>query len=187
MTYGLKRSTLLPALMAPFLLSACASQSQLDKAITENEQLRTQNQELQQQVSADQAHITRLQNAVKYTVNSDLLFPSGSWQISGAGKEIIAKMAKILAPEQQDKILVTGYTDDTPVGAGLRAKGITSNEMLSQKRADTVMQYMISQGVKPEMVGARGLGETYPVVPNTSAQARAQNRRVEVTLAAAGT
>ena len=55
--------------------------------------------------------------------------------------------------------------------------------MLSQKRAETVMQYMISQGVNPNMVAAQGMGEDYPLVPNTSAQARAQNRRVEVTLA----
>jgi chemotaxis protein MotB len=58
--------------------------------------------------------------------------------------------------------------------------------MLSQKRADTVMQYMISQGVSPDMVTARGMGQDYPLVPNSSAAARAQNRRVEVTLAGPG-
>ena len=183
----LKRSFLVFPLLAPLVLSACASQSQLDSVTAENQQLRTQNQQLQQQVNADQAHINRLQEAVKYTVNSDLLFPSGGWQISDAGKDIIAKMAKVLAPEQQDKIMVTGFTDDTPVGAGLQAQGITSNVMLSQKRADTVKEYLISQGVKAEMVDARGFGETYPVVPNTDAKSRAQNRRVEVTLAAPGT
>ena len=189
MTYGLKRNLLLLALLAPFLLSGCASQSgselktENEQLRTQNDQLQTQNQQLQQQVSADQAHINRLRQAVKYTVNSDLLFPSGGWQISDAGKDIIAKMAKILAPEQEEKLLVTGYTDDTPIGAGLQAQGITSNEILSQKRADTVMQYMISQGVKPELVTARGLGESDPVVPNTNARSRAQNRRVEITLA----
>ena len=186
MTYGLKRNLLLLPLFAPFLLSACASQSQLDKAVAENQQLQTQNQQLQQQVSADQARINRLREAVKYNVNSDLLFPSGGWQISDAGKDVIAKMAKILAPQQEEKLLVGGYTDNTPVGAGLQAQGITSNEVLSQKRADTVMQYMISQGVKPELIAARGFGDTYPVVPNTNAQSRAQNRRVEVTLAGPG-
>jgi chemotaxis protein MotB len=189
MTYGLKRNLLLLALLAPFLLSGCASHSgselktENEQLRTQNDQLQTQNQQLQQQVSADQAHINRLRQAVKYTVNSDLLFPSGGWQISDTGKDIIAKMAKILAPQQEEKLLVTGYTDDTPIGAGLMAQGITSNEILSQKRADTVMQYMISQGVKPELVTARGLGESDPVVPNTNARSRAQNRRVEITLA----
>jgi chemotaxis protein MotB len=196
MTYGLKRNLLLLPLLAPFslfLLSACASHSQLDTAIAENQQLRTQNdqlqtqnQQLQQQASADQAHIDRLREAIKYTVNSDLLFPSGGWQMSDAGKDTIANMAKILAPQQEEKLLVTGYTDNTPVGAGLQAQGVTSNEILSQKRADNVMQYMISQGVKPELIAARGFGDTYPVAPNTSAQSRAQNRRVEITLAGPG-
>ena len=189
MTYGLMRNLLLLPLLAPFLLSACASHSESElkteneQLRTQNDQLQTQNQQLQQQVSASQAHVDRLRQAVKYSVNSDLLFPSGGWQISDAGKDIIAKMAKILAPQQEEKLLVTGYTDDTPVGAGLQAQGVTSNEILSQKRADTVMQYMISQGVKPELVTARGLGESDPVVPNTNARSRAQNRRVEITLA----
>ena len=194
MTSVLKRAALLLPVVAPLFLSACVSQSQFDTAMadnrrlqSENAQLRTDNQTLHQQVDAQRQHISRLQEAVKYTVNSDLLFPSGSWEISDAGKDVIAKMAKVLAPEQENKIVVTGYTDNVPVSASMRKQGITSNEMLSQKRADSVMQYMISQGVNPDMISARGFGETYPVVPNTSAQNRAQNRRVEVTLAAPGT
>ena len=193
MAHGPARSALPLLLAAPLILSACAQSSQLDTALAENNKLTQQNQQLTQdnqqlrhQVAAEQAHVGRLQDAVKYTVNSDLAFASGSWQLSAAGKDIIAKMAKVLAPDQQDRIMVTGYTDDTPVGAGLRAQGITSNQMLSQKRADAVMQYMISQGVSPDMVTARGMGQDYPLVPNSSAAARAQNRRVEVTLAGPG-
>jgi len=193
MAHGPARSALPLLLAAPLILSACAQSSQLDTALAENnkltqqnQQLTQDNQQLRQQVAAEQAHVGRLQDAVKYTVNSDLAFASGSWQLSAAGKDIIAKMAKVLAPDQQDRIMVTGYTDDTPVGAGLRAQGITSNQMLSQKRADAVMQYMISQGVSPDMVTARGMGQDYPLVPNSSAAARAQNRRVEVTLAGPG-
>ena len=184
---------LLFSLAGPLLLSACVSQSQFDVAMNDNTKLREQNQQLTQQnlelnrqLLDERAHVSRLQDAVKYTVNSDLLFPSGGWQLSAAGQEVIAKMAKVLAAEQQDKIVVTGYTDDNPVGAGLRQQGITSNQILSQKRAETVMQYMISQGVNPSLVTARGFGQDYPVVPNTSAQARAQNRRVEITLAGPG-
>jgi chemotaxis protein MotB len=194
MIHGLNRtSTTLLLLIAPVFLSACVSQSKYDELMAQNEQLQThnqqlqtQNQQLQQHVATDQAHIHRLQEAVKYTVNSDLLFPSGGWEISDAGKEIIAKMAMKLAPEQQEKIMVNGYTDDRPIGAGLVQQGITSNQMLSQKRAETVMQYMISQGVKPELVAAQGFGEADPVAPNNTAQSRAQNRRVELTLAAPG-
>ena len=131
-----------------------------------------------------QQHVKRLQSAIKYTVNSDLLFSSGGWEISDSGKDVIAKMAKVLAPEQQDKLVVNGYTDNAPIGPSLQKLGITSNQILSEKRAEAVMQYMISQGVKPELIGAQGHGESDPIAPNDTAQGRAQNRRVEITLAA---
>jgi chemotaxis protein MotB len=172
--------------MAPVFLSACAngvSQSKYDSLAAQNQTLQAQNQQLQQQAAADQAHIGRLQHAIKYTVNSDLLFKSGGWEISDAGKDVIAKMAKMLASEQQDKLVVNGYTDNAAIGPTLQNQGITSNQMLSEKRADAVMQYMISQGVKPELVSAQGFGETDPIAPNDNAQGRAQNRRVEITLA----
>jgi chemotaxis protein MotB len=103
--------------------------------------------------------------------------------MSADGKDIIAKMAKTLAANQQDKLLVNGYTDNAPIGPELRRQGITSNQMLSQKRAETVMQYMISQGVKANLVTAQGFGDSQPIASNDTAKGRAQNRRVEVTLA----
>jgi outer membrane protein OmpA-like peptidoglycan-associated protein len=49
------------------------------------------------------------------------------------------------------------------------------------------MAYLIAHGVKPDLISARGLGEAEPVASNATAQGRAQNRRVEVTLAGSGT
>ena len=138
---------------------------------------------LKQELAADKVHVSRLQDAIKYTVNSDLLFRSGSWEMSPQGQEVIAKLAPRLAPFQQSKIVVNGYTDNAPVGRALQRQGVTSNEVLSQKRAEAVMQYLISQGVKPEFISARGVGEADPIASNATAQGRAQNRRVEVTLA----
>lgn len=178
MTYSLKRSALLIPFAAPLLLAACVSQSTYDGLLA-------QNQQLQQQLAADQVHIGRLQGAIKYTVNTDLLFPSGSWQMSADGKDIIAKMAKTLAADQQEKLLVNGYTDNASIGPALQQQGITSNQMLSQKRAETVMQYMISQGVKLNMVAAKGWGDANSVASNKTAQGRAENRRVEITIAGA--
>ena len=82
--------------------------------------------------------------------------------------------------------MVNGYTDSTPIGAGLKAQGITTNLILSQKRADDVMQYMISQGVKPDLVSAHGPGDSNPAASNDTPEGRAQNRRVELTLSGAG-
>ena len=132
---------------------------------------------------ADKAQVGRLQNALKYTVNSDLVFRSGSWEMSPQGEKLIAKLVPQLAPYQRTKLVVNGYTDNAPISKPLQRRGITSNEVLSQKRAEAVMEYLISQGVKPDMIAARGLGEAQPVASNATAKGRAQNRRVEVTQA----
>jgi chemotaxis protein MotB len=52
--------------------------------------------------------------------------------MSAAGRQIIAKMATKLAPTQQNKLLVNGYTDNAPIGPALKRAGITSNQELSQ-------------------------------------------------------
>jgi chemotaxis protein MotB len=123
-----------------------------------------------------------LQGAIKYTVNSDLLFAPGSWQMRPQGQQVIANLAKKLAPTQQNHLMVSGYTDNAPIGEALRREGVASNQELSQKRADAVTQYLISQGVKPDLVSAQGFGDASPVASNDTTQGRAQNRRVELSL-----
>jgi chemotaxis protein MotB len=87
---------------------------------------------------------------------------------------------------QTTHIVVIGYTDSsTPIGPELVQKRVTSTQQLSLMRAQTVMQYMISQGGNPALVSAQGRGDADPVAPNDTLQGRAQNRRVEITLAAA--
>src|ERR1700755_665524 len=173
MRYGLKRGVLMLPIMASVLLSACVSQSSYDALQAQYQQVQQQNAALSNQVAADKAQICRLQGAIKYTVNSDLLFPSGGYQMSARGKQIIASFAAKLAPTQQNKILVSGYTDNAPIGAALARQGITSNEILSQKRAEDVMAYIVSQGAQPDLVSAQGFGDTNPVAPNDTAQGRA--------------
>src|SRR6516165_4715845 len=172
--------------MASALLSACVSQSAYDQLQTQNQQLQQQNATLSAQVAADKTQICRLQGAIKYTVNSDLLFPSGGWQMSDRGRQIIGNMAAKLAPTQQNKVLVSGYTDDRPVGPALARQGITSNQDLSQKRAENVMAFLITQGVKPDLISAKGFGDADPVASNDTPQGRSQNRRVELSVPASG-
>jgi chemotaxis protein MotB len=131
-------------------------------------------------------HIERLQNAIKVTVNDQLLFPSGDWQMPAGAQQTMGKMIPILAPMQQTKIMVNGYTDNVPISPRLRRQGVTSNIVLSQKRADNVMNFMTSQGVNPNLVSAQGFGEADPVASNDTSDGRAQNRRVELTLAGSG-
>ncbi|WP_267226304.1 OmpA/MotB family protein [Dyella silvae] len=163
------------------------SQQKYDESQQKNAELEAQYQQLNQTMGAEVAsrdmHITRMQDAIKVSLNSQLLFPSGGWEMSNEAKTSIAKIASILAPHQKNKINVNGYTDSTPIGPELAKQGVTSNVILSQKRADNVMQYMISQGVKPDLVAAHGFGEENPVASNDTAEGKAQNRRVELTIA----
>jgi len=165
-------------------LGGCVSQKKYDALEAEYQQL---NRTMSAEIATNQIHIERLQNAIKVTVNSELLFPSGEWDMSVEAQQTIGKIVPILAPMQQTQIVVNGYTDNVPIGPGLRRQGITSNLELSQRRATTVMQFLIAQGVNPSLVSAQGLGEANPVASNDTAEGRAQNRRVELTLTGSGT
>jgi chemotaxis protein MotB len=168
---------------AMLVLAGCVSQQKYDALDADYQQL---NQTMSAEVAAKQMQITRLQNAIKVTVNNELLFPSGDWQMPLEAQRTLSKIVPILAPKQQTKLKVNGYTDNVPIGPGLMNQGITSNLQLSQKRADTVMQFLISQGVNPSLVSAQGFGEADPVASNDTPQGRAQNRRVELMLAGSG-
>ena len=133
MKLDLKRALPLLALMVPVAVSGCVWKSDYEKLQAQNQQLDQQVSRLSSQVNADKAQIARLVGAIKYTVNSDLLFPSGGYQMSPQGKEIIARFASRLAPTQQMKLVVNGYTDNAPIGPALQREGITSNLILSQK------------------------------------------------------
>jgi chemotaxis protein MotB len=170
-------------LTASLVLSGCVSQQKYDALQQKYDQL---NQTMSSELNSKQMHIERLQNAIRVTVNDDLLFPSGDWQMPASAQQTIGKMIPILAPMQQTKIMVNGYTDNVPIGAGLRRQGVTSNLILSQKRADNVVNFMISRGVNPALVSAQGFGDADPVASNDTADGQAQNRRVELTLAGSG-
>lgn len=148
--------------LAAVLLSACVSQSSYDALQSQNQQLQTQNQQLQGQVTA-------LQQQATFVEAGDLLFASGSYQLSDAGKaDLAANIVPKLATLQNAKVVVYGYTDDTPIGPQLKRKGITDNLTLSSRRADAVVGFLISQGVNPNVISAKGFGETHPVAPNDS-------------------
>ena len=119
----------LGSLVSTMMLTGCVVwKSDYDALQTQNQQLQQRVASQQQQITSDREQIDRLQGAIKYTVNSDLLFAPGSWQMSARGQQIIAGFASKLAPTQQSKLLVSGYTDNTPVGPELQRQGVTSNQ-----------------------------------------------------------
>ena len=165
----MKCRLIIGSVLSAAILTGCVSQSKY-------EALQAQNRQQAEEIS-------RLQGAIVYTVNSDLLFPSGGWQMSTQGQQLIARLATKLAPTHQNKIVVNGYTDNVPISAALQSQGITSNQILSEKRADNVRDYLISQGFNPDLVLATGWGDANPVASNATPEGREANRRVELTVA----
>jgi chemotaxis protein MotB len=128
-----------------------------------------------------------LQGRLKVTMNERILFPSGGYQITEESRRILDKMVPTLKGLQNTRVIVEGYTDTTPPGPELRRMGIATNLDLSSRRADTVADALIRAGTPRGIVSADGRGDANPIAPNTTPQGRAQNRRIEVTLAGPGT
>ena len=114
------------------------------------------------------------------TLPNDVLFESGSAKLKKAGHEAVAQVAAVLATLSDRQFLVAGHTDDKPI----RSARFPSNWELLTERAVDVVRTLISEGMKPEALGALGYGEFDPVVPNDSDEHRAQNRRIEIQLQA---
>jgi len=116
--------------------------------------------------------------------STDLLFMSGSDQITPRSLEILREFTNIVnKPDAQNlKILVVGHTDDQPI-AKARMRHAT-NWHLSTNRACSVVMAMRNSGIANERMEAAGYGENQPLTPNTSDAARAKNRRVEIFLLA---
>ena len=174
------------AILPAAVLASCVTQSKYDALRAQYDQLQAQDQANQQRIAALTAQQGRLQNSLRYVVNDDLAFKSGSWELSAAGERTMSTIARQLAPYQQRPILINGFTDNQPIGAGLRQRGVDNNQVLSEKRAQAVMAFLAQHGVKQDMMTAKGWGEAQPVASNDTAAGRSQNRRVEITIADQG-
>lgn len=177
-------SALLIVPLLIFILSACVSEQKYDALEQKYEAMRA---ELSAEIAADQVTITKLQDRLKVTMKDEILFPEGGWQLSPQAKATLNKIVPSLRGLQQTRIVVDGYTDNLPIGPELRRMGIDSNLELSSRRADTVVTYLQSQGINPNLMSAQGFGDTNPVASNDTPAGRAKNRRIEVTLVGPGT
>ena len=108
------------------------------------------------------------------TMNNQLLFPQGSAKVDAGGENALIKLAKALRENPDIDIIVEGHTDNT--GA------VEYNLELSLDRAMAVTKILSVNGVLPLRITTSGKGMHHPVVPNTTTEGKAQNRRVEVIL-----
>jgi chemotaxis protein MotB len=139
-----------------------------------------ENQQLKAQLAQSQAEQT-------FVEAGDLLFPSGGYLLSPAGQtELRNNLVPRLKGYQNVKIVVYGYTDNAPVGPQLQQHGVPDNLVLSTRRASSVVSYLVAQGINPNIISAKGFGETHPAATNATPQGRAANRRIEITVQGPG-
>ena len=117
---------------------------------------------------------------VYVSMDDKLLFRSGSFEIDPNGARAVHDLATVLAQNPDINVMVEGHTDDVPY----RPNGqLRDNLDLSAKRATTVVRLLLeNKGIAPSRIIAAGRGESLPVDPAKTSEARAKNRRTEIIL-----
>jgi len=104
----------------------------------------------------------------------DEQFATGTGEVNPAGRESLARFSGIVASYSGLRFSIEGHTDN--VGS------VATNSELSLRRAITVRDYLIGQGVAASSVDVTGLGVSMPIGDNSTEDGRARNRRVEIVI-----
>ena len=118
-----------------------------------------------------------LKGVVYISLNDNMLYRSGSYEISPSAMDILSKIAKIIKDYKDYDVLVEGNTDNVPISR----TNIRNNWDLSALRASSVVQALQDDfGINPSRLSAAGRGEYNPVATNETADGRAKNRRTQI-------
>lgn len=122
-------------------------------------------------------NIKVLKGVVYISLADNMLFRSGSYEVSERAMEILGKIAKIIKDYNSYDVLVEGNTDPVPISR----PNIRNNWDLSALRASSVVQVLQNRfGVDPSRLTAAGRGEYNPISDNDTAEGRERNRRTEI-------
>lgn len=155
------------------------NRDQLDKTAMQLNTERAARAEAEKRAAAAQASLEEIarvkeeQRGMVITLDGSVLFATGKTALLPIAEQKLAKVAEVLQKQDDSKMItVEGHTDS--VGAD------ADNQRLSQARADSVRAFLVSRGVPAQRIRAVGQGESRPVADNTTAEGRANNRRVEI-------
>ena len=124
--------------------------------------------------------ITQKNGKVYISLEEQLLFASGSWQVDTRGREALSKLSKALENQQDINVLIEGHTDSIPFGGRGQIK---DNWDLSVVRATAIVRILTSSSsIDPERLTAAGKGEFVPIQSNSTSAGRSANRRIEIIL-----
>ena len=118
-----------------------------------------------------------LKGVVYISLADNMLFKSGSYEISDRAMETLSKIAKIIKDYKDYDVLVEGNTDNVPISK----TNIRNNWDLSALRASSVVQCLQDKfGINPSRMSAAGRGEFNPIADNGTETGKARNRRTEI-------
>lgn len=118
-----------------------------------------------------------LKGVVYISLNDNMLYKSGSYEISPDAMDILSKIAKIIKDYKDYDVLVEGNTDNVPISR----TNIRNNWDLSALRASSVVQALQNDfGINPSRLSAAGRGEYNPVATNSTPEGRSLNRRTQI-------
>ncbi len=116
---------------------------------------------------------------VYISIADKLLFKSGSATISSQAKDVLSKVAEVIAAQPNLEVMVEGYTDNKPISTA----GIKDNWDLSVKRATSVIRVLQNDfNIEPSRLIAAGRSEYKPLESNDTVEGRARNRRTRIVL-----
>ena len=110
--------------------------------------------------------------AIKVTFESGILYATNSSTLNAASRSSLDKFATSLQNNPDTEVRIYGHTDSTGSDA--------INSPLSQRRAESVYNYLLSKGVSGSRMESQGFGSSQPIADNNTVAGRSQNRRVEV-------
>lgn len=146
--------------------------ARLEARTQELEAARNKTSELQRKIAELNAKST--DRGIVMTLG-DVLFTTGQSVLKPGAANNLSKLLAFLREQSESHLTIEGHTDS--------AGNEPYNLALSQRRAEAVKAYLVSQGIEASRVDAVGRGEDYPVADNSSATGRQLNRRVEVIIA----
>jgi chemotaxis protein MotB len=134
--------------------------------------------EMRADLESKDVTISKLQGKLTVNILDRVLFDSGEAILKPDGEAVLLKIAALLAAHPTLKIHVIGHTDNVPIRARF-----ASNWELSTARALAAVHFLTERaGVDPRRVGAVGYGEFRPIADNSTADGRAKNRRIAITI-----